>query len=376
MNVEQYFKEYLLRYQNYKSYWNYEDGCVLIGCKQMYEATGDIQYLEFILNYLNEFIDEDGTIHHYELEQFNIDSINAGKILFYIYEVTKEEKYKKAIEFLMERLRDHPRTKDHNFWHKSIYPYQVWMDGLYMAQPFYMEYETKFHQKENYNDIVSQFRNVRKFLFDENKQLYYHGYDEARVQPWCDKVTGRSKNFWLRSMGWYLMALIDTIDAMSIEIYENYRELASLLKEAIQGILQYQDPKTKLFYQVIDHSQTEGNYLETSGSAMVGYAILKGCRLNILSKEKYQQTGIEVVEGIIGNKFLQNGETYELCDICHVAGLGPGETRDGSVAYYLSEPRVSEDAKGVGPFMMAYAQLLLTKEKAAEIKGGCRGDKE
>lgn len=376
MSVENYFKDYLLRYQNYKSYWNYEDGCVLMGCRQMYEATQDRQYLDFILNYLKAFIDEDGIIHHYELEQFNIDSINAGKVLFYIYEITKDERYRKAIEFLMERLRKHPRTNDNNFWHKSIYPNQVWLDGLYMAQPFYMEYETKFHQKENYSDIVSQFCNVRKLMFDEKKQLYYHGYDEARIQPWCDKETGQSKNFWLRSMGWYLMALVDTIDSMSIEIYESYRELTSLLKEAVKGILQYQDPETKLFYQIIDQSQVEGNYLETSGSAMVGYAILKGCQLNLLSKEKYQQIGIEIVEGIVQHKLIQKDETYELCDICHVAGLGPGEKRDGSVAYYLSEPRVSEDSKGVGPFMMAYAQLLLTKKEASKIKGGYWGDKK
>ncbi len=361
MSVEKYFKEYLVQYQNYKSYWNYEDGCILMGCRQMYEATLDRQYLDFILNYLKAFIDEDGNIHHYELEQFNIDSINAGKVLFYIYELTNEEKYRKAIEFLMERLREHPRTKGHNFWHKSIYPYQVWLDGLYMAQPFYMEYETKYHQKENYNDIVGQFRNVRKFMFDEKKQLYYHGYDEARIQPWCDKETGLSKNFWLRSMGWYLMALADTIEAISIEIYESYRELSSLFKEAVKGILQYQDARTKLFYQVIDQSEIEGNYLETSGSAMVGYAILKGCRLNLLSKEKYQQIGVAIVEGIIQHKLIQKNGIYKLCDICYVAGLGPGEKRDGSVAYYLSEPRVSEDAKGIGPFMMAYAQLLLTK---------------
>lgn len=369
MKVENYLERYLLEYQNYKPYWNYEDGCVLIGCKQMYEATREQKYLDFIIKYLNDVIKEDGCISNYELEQFNIDSMNAGKVLFYIYDMTKEEKYRKAIEFLMERLSCHPRTKEGNFWHKSIYPYQVWLDGLYMAQPFYMEYETRFHGKENYQDILHQYKTVRKHMFDENKKLYYHGYDEAKVQPWCSKDTGLSKNFWLRSMGWYLMSLVDVIDAMSIEIYEDYREFRDLLREAVNGILQYQDSETNLFYQVIDHKDDKNNYLETSGSAMVGYTILKACRLDLLSTEKYLTTGIGIVEGLIQYKLKEGAEGCKLCDICHVAGLGPGDKRDGSVSYYLLEPRVSDDAKGVGPFMMAYAELLLSK-------GGCRSWKK
>lgn len=356
MKVEGYIRDYLRRYQSYKEYWNYEDGCILMGCRQMHEVTQEQEYLDFIMKYLEPLIAEDGIIRNYELELFNIDSINAGKILFYIYDLTKEEKYRKAIEFLMERLRKHPRTKENNFWHKSIYPNQVWLDGLYMALPFYMEYETRYDGKEEYSDILAQYRNVRRLMFDEEKKLYYHGYDESREQPWSNKKTGRSANFWLRSMGWYLMSLVDVLGEMSIEIYEQYRELADLLKETVKGILQYQDPESRLFYQVIDRREEPGNYLETSGSAMVGYAILKGCRLGVLSKEHYQKIGMEIIEALVQQKLVEGEHGLELCDICKVAGLGPGEKRDGSVAYYLSEPRVSEDAKGVGPFIMAYAQ--------------------
>ena len=276
MRFEQYVTSYLENYNNAKKDWNYEDGCVLVGSIQLYQVTNNPFYKEFIVNYMKNFINEDGTINHFDKAQYNIDSINTGKVLFFLYEETNEEKYRKAIDVVMDQIKTHPRTKSNNFWHKNIYPNQIWLDGLYMAQPFYMAYETKFNNKENYNDIISQFANVRKFLYNEEKMLYYHGYDEARIQPWADKETGLSKNFWLRAMGWYLMAIVDTMDEMSEEIFEHYKALEELFKEAITGILKYQDKDSKLFYQIIDRSDVEANYLETSGSAMVAYAILKG----------------------------------------------------------------------------------------------------
>lgn len=366
MKFEKYVTSYLKNYKNAKTNWNYEDGCVLMGSVMLYEVTGNAFYKDFIVNYMKDFINEDGSINHFEKEQYNIDSINTGKILFFLYNETKEEKYRKAIDTIMEQLKTHPRTKSNNFWHKNIYPNQIWLDGLYMAQPFYMAYETNFNNKENYRDIINQFENTRKYLYNADKQLYYHGYDEARVQPWADKETGLSKNFWLRAMGWYLMALIDTMDEMSEEIFEQYKMLESLFKEGISGILQYQDEESKLFYQLIDRKDVSNNYLETSGSAMVAYAILKGCRMGALQKEKYQHIGEEIVISLLNNKLVLVDNELKLSDMCSVAGLGPGETRDGSVEYYLSEPIVCDDHKGTGAFMMAYAQMLLLKEENSE----------
>lgn len=358
--AEKFIEAYLKGYERYKEYWNYEDGCVLLGAKYMYEATGDEKYFRFIENYLKYFVKEDGTVDHYELEKFNIDSINSGKILFFMYDKTGEEKYRKAIEFIMDRLRKHPRCACGNFFHKEIYPNQIWLDGLYMAQPFYMEYETRFENKEKYNDIVEQFENVQKYLYDPDKGLCYHAYDEAKAQFWANKETGCSPNFWLRSMGWYLMALVDVMDKMSIEIYEQYRKLQDIFKLMLKGILQYQDPEKKLFYQVIDRSDVEGNYLETSGSAMVGYSILKACKMGILLKEKYEPVGRAIVESLIDNQLKEEDGVLHLTGICSVAGLGPETNlkRDGSVEYYLSEKVVADDSKGVGPFMMAYAQYI------------------
>ena len=364
MRVEEFAKEYLKEYQPFKAYWNYEDGCVLMGAKQLYEATGDAFYEEFLMDFVDKFIDEDGTINNFQVGKNSIDNINCSKVLFFLYEKTGNEKYRKAIEFTMNELRKHPRCECGNFFHKAIYPYQIWLDGLYMAQPFYMEYETKFDRKEKYQDIVSQFENAQKYLYDEKKGLCYHAYDEKKAQFWADPQTGRSANFWLRSMGWYLLALVDTMDNMSKEIYESYRVLQDIFQTAIHGILQYQDPEEKLFYQVIDQRGVEGNYLESSGSAMVAYAILKGCRIGALLPEKYLPIGREIFEKLEEKRLREVGGKLHLTWNCSVAGLGPDNNRrrDGSVQYYLSEPITNDDTKGVGAFFMAYAEYLKSKK--------------
>jgi unsaturated rhamnogalacturonyl hydrolase len=228
-----------------------------------------------------------------------------------------------------------------------------------MAQPLYMEYETRYNGMENYSDILEQFRNVRRFLRDEKTGLYFHGYDEARVQPWADPVTGCSANFWSRAYGWWLIALVDTLEAMNIQIYEQYAELKDLLQESVKSLLNYRSEEDGLIYQLISKGDLKGNYTESSGSVMAAAAIMKAVRLNLLLAEKYLPAGKEMFESVCERK-LRPGEDgiVRLQDICHVAGLGPGEKRDGSVEYYLSEPISADDAKGVGPFLMAYAEYL------------------
>lgn len=358
-DIKAYLADYLKDYAPYKKYWNYEDGCVLKGCIDLYNATGEAGYKGFVMKYLETYVTPEGEIPNYEMRQYNIDSINSGKALFFGLEQTGDERYRKAIEFHMQRLREHPRCQCGNFWHKETYPNQIWLDGLYMAQPFYMAYEMQMDRMANVSDITSQFKNVRKWLYNEEKGLNYHAYDEAKIQPWCNKETGLSPNFWLRSTGWYLMALADCIELCSEQLYEHYRALVDIFRESIRGVLQYQNTDSGLFYQVIDRADVEDNYLETSGSAMVAYALLKGVRIGVLNAEKYLAIGKRAFEGLVEQKLIQgeDGKTH-LKDICWVAGLGPGEKRDGSVAYYLSEPRVCDDSKGVGPFMMAYAEYI------------------
>jgi len=357
--VREFVAQYLERYQDYKTYWNYEDGCVLKGCADLFAATGEAAYRDFVLRYLEKRVTAEGTIPSYPEDKYNIDSTNCGKALFFAYDQTGEERYRKAADYLTERLVHHPRCQCGNFWHKEIYPEQIWLDGLYMAQPFRVEYDMRFGGRKDAADVAGQFQNVRKYLWDDEKHLYYHACDLAKQQPWANKETGKSPNFWLRSMGWYLMALIDCVDKMDERLYEHYRALIDLFREAIRGIVPYADPETGLYYQVIDRADVAGNYLETSGSAMVIYALFKGVRLGVLDGEKYLPIARRAFDSLVREKLHRDEEgRWHLGGICAVAGLGPGEKRDGSVAYYLSEPVVDDDAKGVGPFLMAWSEQM------------------
>ncbi|MGM9972353.1 MAG: glycoside hydrolase family 105 protein [Anaeroplasmataceae bacterium] len=338
--------------------WNYIDGCMTNSLLELYKLSGDKKIFDFVKSYIDYFVQEDGTINGYHLEKYSTDDMAESRVLFALYELTNEEKYKKAIENTYEQIKGQPRTNSGNFWHKKIYPNQIWLDGLYMAQPFYLLYETKFNSMKNYNDIIGQFKNVRKFMYDEKKHLYYHGYDESKKMFWADKKTGLSECFWLRAIGWYTVALVDCAEIINEQMYDEYRTLCSLFKEIIDGLLMYQDKETKMFYQVVDQGDREGNYVETSGSSMIAYSILKAVRMRILP-ERYLQIGLDIFNGICSKYLIEENGDLNLDGICLVAGLGPDDNRrrDGSYEYYISEPVVKNDAKGVGAFVMAYIEV-------------------
>ena len=361
--VEAFAKAYLAAYKPYKSRWNYEDGCVLVAACDLYRATGDPVWRDFVLGYLSPRVMEDGSIPEFKTDSYSIDDINPGKALFFALEETGEERYRKAIEFHFRRLMEHPRCACGNFWHKEIYPNQVWLDGLYMAQPFYMEYEEKFDHNARIADITRQFAQAQSVLYNPDKGLSYHAWDESRTMFWADRETGLSPNFWLRAMGWYVMALIDSIEHCDRQLFEHYQTLVDIFRVSIRGLLRWQDEKTGLFYQVIDRADVPDNYLETSGSAMICYAVLKAVRLGVLDGEKYLPVSLRIWQGLEDGKLVtgEDGQTH-LTDICRVAGLGGKAMRDGSVAYYLSEERCCDDAKGVGPFLMAWSEKLRVKE--------------
>lgn len=341
-----------------KPAWNYVDGCMMTSLLELYKETKEQKYFDFVKKFVDYYVFDDGTIRGYNPDKHSTDDICESRILFDLYQMTGEEKYSKAIELTYSQIKTQPRTKEGNFWHKAIYPNQVWLDGLYMAQPFYVRYETIRNKMQNYNDIFNQIKNVRKYMFDENKHLYYHGYDSEKKMFWADPKTGLSKNFWLRSIGWFTVALADICDYMDEQMYDEYHYTASLLKEIIDGLLQYQDKESKMFYQVPDQIGREGNYLETSGSVMIAYAALKGARLGVLPP-RYKEIGLDIFSGVC-KKYLSNKDgELNLGGICLVAGLGPDDNRrrDGSYEYYISEPVVENDAKGVGPFIMAYTEV-------------------
>ncbi len=341
-----------------KAGWNYIDGCMILALLETYNTTGEKKYLDFADTFIDHRVQEDGTIAGYSVEEYNIDNVNAGKTLFQLYDITGKEKYRKAIDLIYSQIKGQPRTEEGNFWHKKIYPNQVWLDGLYMGQPFYMEYETRFNDRKHYADIFSQFANVVKYMRDEETGLYYHGYDASKSIFWCDKETGLSKNFWLRAIGWYSMALLDTLSKTEPEGFEaEYENLKKVFKELIDSLLKYQD-ESGMWYQLPALLGKEPNYLETSGSAILAFSILRGVRLGFLP-ESYRAYGVKAFDGI-RNKYMKTEDgRLHLGGICLVAGLGPAnnERRDGSFAYYMSEPVVEDDAKGVGPFLLAYTEI-------------------
>lgn len=337
-------------------HWNYIDGCMITALLCAAEITGEEKYADFAERFINYYVAEDGSIHGYSKEKYNLDDVNEGRVLFDLYKKTGKEKYKKAIFLLHGQLEKQPRTNTGNFWHKLIYPNQIWLDGLYMAQVFSVRFQKEFGGGD-YSDAVSQFKNVRRLMFDEEKKLYYHGCDCSKTAFWADKNTGCSKNFWLRAIGWFCISLIDNIDYLDDENAK--KELCTIFSEAIDGIAQYADTETGMFWQVVDQGGRDGNYLETSGSSMIAYAMMKGARLGVIDG-KYAAMGKKTFDGIC-EKYLSVNDSGELDlgGICLVAGLGPEDNRrrDGSYEYYVSEPIVNNDAKGVAPFVLCYTEV-------------------
>ena len=334
--------------------WNYIDGCMMTALLSMAQITGQRQYFDFVEGFIDAYILGDGTIRTYNPEKFNLDDINEGRVLLPLYRATGKEKYRLAADKLKHHLDTQPRTVEGNFWHKAIYPNQVWLDGIYMAQVFYALYQKEFGGGD-YSDILRQIETVREKMFSPEKKLYYHGYDASRKAFWADPVTGCSQNFWLRSIGWFSVALADLLEIVD---GAGRDRLAAIFKELMAGIAGYADEETGMYYQVPDQGGREGNYLETSGSSMIAYAMLKGARLGILEKE-YAAKGQKTFGGI-GERYLSFTEnTLNLGGICLVAGLGPenNRRRDGSYAYYVSEPVVENDAKGVAPFILCYTEM-------------------
>ncbi|MBP0971931.1 MAG: glycoside hydrolase family 88 protein [Oscillospiraceae bacterium] len=362
--TEIFFHQYLADYHAFKPYWNYEDGCVLLGCERMYRMTGKEEYAAFLLQYLNERIASDGTIRNYPESLCSLDSFQSSKALFFAWQHTGELRYRLAIHKQAAEIEKHPRTDSGMFWHKRIYPQQIWLDGIYMTAPFFSAYAEMNGDTGFFSLIRHQFRYLRNNLRNPENGLYYHGLDESRSQKWADPETGCSSAFWLRGMGWLLMALTDTAVFLPSAQSAIKRELSEMLKDAVDALLSYR-AENGLFYQVIDRADAPGNYTETSGSLMAAYAMMCGAGTGMLPGT-YYETGLSVLNTVKAEKMRRTDSGILLTDICASAGLGGDPYRDGSCAYYLSEPVVSNDPKGVGILMSAEAAARAYNPDTAE----------
>ena len=339
--------------------WNYCHGLELEAIYDVYRKTGDKKYYNYALSYADTVINPDGTIKSYKLEEYNIDRLNSGKMLFPIYAETKDEKYRLAMDLLKSQMETHPRISNGGFWHKKIYPNQVWLDGLYMAGPFLAEYGATFNTPELFDEVALQLTTAYEDLLDEKTGLLYHGWDESRQQRWADPVTGRSPNFWSRSIGWYMMALVDVLDFMP-ENHPKRNEIIDILNKISAAVEKYRDPSSGMWFQVTDKGDKAGNYLESSGSAMFIYTWVKGAQKGYLPND-YLDKGRKAYDQFV-KQFLKNNEdgTISITDACSVAGLGGEKNyRDGSFEYYISEPKRDNDPKVVAPFI--WTSIMLNK---------------
>jgi rhamnogalacturonyl hydrolase YesR/polygalacturonase len=351
----------------YPGRWTYDHGLVLKGIESVWRTTGDKQYFEFIQQQMDHFITDDGSIRTYSLNEYNLDNLNSGRVLLFLYKETRAEKYRKAAALLREQLKTHPRTSDGGFWHKKIYPSQMWLDGLYMGEPFYAEYAATFHDDSAFDDIAKQFILMERHARDEKTGLLYHGWDESRKQRWANPQTGQSPNFWARAMGWYAMALVDVLDYFPAKHPER-TELIAILNRLARAVAKYQEPNSGLWYQIVDKGNAKGNYFESSASCMFVYALAKGVRNDYLPSS-YLRVAENGYRGIV-KQFLKtdaNGQ-LNLEGTVSVAGLGGNPYRDGSYEYYLSEKVVTNDPKGVGALLLAASEMEMDGARSTQVK--------
>ena len=335
--------------------WAYTQGLVLTAIETLYHKTQKRHYFDYIQAYADHYIDAEGNIATFKMDEFNIDSINAGKILFNLYSATKSKKYLNAMMLLRKQLDWHPRTSDGVFWHKLKYPWQIWLDGLYMAAPFYAQYETQLGDPHQLADVVRQFTVSEQKLRESNTGLLYHGWDESRIQQWADKDSGLSPSFWSRSLGWYAMALVDTLDYIPPD-HPQRPTLINILKRLIDALIPYQH-SSGLWYQVTDQIERSGNYPEASATAMFTYAIAKGVRKQYLPSD-YRKYADRAFKGLTSKLMdVEVDGRLRLRQICRSAGLGGEPYRDGTFDYYIHTDIVTNDAHGVGAFILAAVEM-------------------
>lgn len=336
--------------------WEYEQGFLAHVLMKTGQVLGIPAYINFACNWVDQFITKDGEILTYRYDDFNLDYINPAKVLLAVYKLNPDVRYLHALQLLRKQLESQPRTPSGGYWHKRIYPHQMWLDGIYMAEPFTAEYATVFNLPHLYDEVTRQIMLIDEKTLDVHSGLNYHAWDESRQQKWSDPQTGCSPHFWGRAMGWFAMALVDVLDCLPTN-HSGYPQMVKIVNRLAEAIVSKQDKKSSLWYQVLDLPEREGNYLETSASAMFVYALAKAVRMNLLGKQ-YLKNACMGFSGLLERMVKVNkDDSVSLTGICSVAGLGGNPYRDGSFAYYMSEKVVDNDLKGISPFILAALEM-------------------
>jgi unsaturated rhamnogalacturonyl hydrolase len=346
-----------------KAKWDYTTGLFTFTLLQLDEQANDPSYLKFAENTIGSFVKADGGINGYKPQDESLDNIAPGRTVLALWQITHDERYRKAAALLRQQLDTQPRTGDGGFWHKQRYPHQMWLDGLYMAEPFYAQYAKLFNEPADFDEVAKQIRLADQHNYNPKTGLFYHGWDESKSQPWADKTTGTSSNFWGRAIGWYAMAMVDVLDYFPTN-HPARPEIIATFQKLCAGVVKYQDPRTGLWWQVVDQGNRKGNYLEATASSMFVYAMAKGIQHGYLPRN-YEPAVLKGYRGIAEHLIRDDGNgQWSLTHCCSVAGLGYG--RDGSFAYYIGEPVVDNDLKGVGPFILAGIEVQQLVGKPAK----------
>ena len=338
-----------------KPKWEYTPTLMARAFLELYQATGDTLYLNHVQRFTDQFIGEDGSILTYKKSLYNMDRIQGGNFLIMLNDINPQPQYLTAIETLRDQLREQPRTEEGGFWHKQVYEHQMWLDGLFTGTTFYARYAAWKPEPDAWDDIANQFLIVDRHTRKANG-LNHHGWDESRQMGWSDSITGCSQETWGRAEGWYVMALCDVLELMPAD-HPKRPELVAILNRVMDALMIVQNKDTHLWYQVPDRAGEEGNYLESTCSAMYCFAMAKGVRLGLLP-EQYKTEAYQVMDGLKALKIVQNEDgTLSLIDCCAVAGLGGNPYRDGTYEYYIHERIRPDDPKGVAPLILACIEL-------------------
>jgi len=340
---------------NEKPKWDYKMGFVLSGFEKLYQKTNDKKYLNYIKEYVDGMIDSTGNIKKYDIKEYNIDYLNPGKLLFNLYEITKDSRYLQIIGKLRNQLETQPRTASGGFWHKQIYTNQMWIDGLYMAEPFYTQFTVKYEKGKSLDDIARQFELVHNHIVDKKTGLVYHAWDESKEIAWADKQTGTSPTIWGRGIGWYMVALVETLDYFP-KSHPKYKVLVEYLNQISKNVKQYKS-ESGLWYQVADKPELFGNYVEPSASGMIIYAFAKGANKGYLAGS-YKSTAKKSFDSFVKEfvKVDKKGEV-NILNVSSNVGLGGKPFRDGTNQYYLMAKPKENGAIGIGAFLLAAIEL-------------------
>lgn len=344
-----------------KGSWSYTSGFFAYSLQKLTSECGDHKYGDYGDRIVDSFISPDGSIRGYNFAEYNLDLITPGRAVLEQYERTRDPRLAEAARALRVQLVHQPRTYDGGFWHKGIYPNQMWLDGLYMAGPFYAHYGTLFLEPDAHEDAARQILIADKHLYDPRSGLYFHAWDAKHELGWADPVSGHSPNFWARSIGWYAMAVVDELDDLPPD-QSSTKAVRAVLSRILDGIVRWQDPAMGVWWQVVDQGPRHGNYLEASASSMYVYSLAKAVNRGFTPGAKYVEAARSGYAGLV-REFIRPGPSGQisLTRCCSVAGLNnkntAGRARDGTFDYYVSEPVVDNDLKGVPAFILAGVEV-------------------